>query len=849
IQKYNIEIGQRPKSIIPKTRNIEILVGTLINEYLEYSPHPSPVSSTGQALPHKGGGIKGGDDFYIILDDYHHLQQNKEIDNGLDYLLHHLPANLHLIIASRSLPSLNLAYYFAKQDLFKLTREQLQFTSKDIQLLLKEIYGLNLPAEEISRIEKHSEGWITAIQLILQKILATGAEKIKETLNGYLISGEEIFNYFAREVFENQPKKIQEFLMKTSIFEYMNGEICKEIFKGEKVNTILKYLVTEHVFTTKRSFDSYKYHPLFKQFLFKQCREVIDKKQIFTIHQKAADYFLKIGEYNLAIKHYSAINQDIKTAQIIEKIAERFFEKGNIEIINHWLSILPDKVVKTRPKLLIVRGDFLSKKTYWHKAKEAYLKAKRLSLKRREWKELCSALYGLGTINLYEGNYQRGLKLSELALKKAARFRSSKARARILNLLGIFYGYTGNYQKAIMCFKQGLRIAVKIEDRLSERMTTNNLGNIYDLTGDFMQALVMYQRAITIAQRFPTLGAAISYRNAAGILTEKGEYKKAEVFFKEAKKLAETFNDEIELINIKADQAELLSQIGRKDKAMKIRYEVLELAKEHGLNDLYFEVLIALAEDYRTMGNYYKSEGCFLEISTLASEREQDIAYANYLLSNGLLVRDMGKLRTSIRALNQALKIYLKFKTQYEVMQVYYYLADIHLKSGNIKKTRENLNRALNFARDKNYDYFVINQPESPRLLSFAIENKIDPLNYAQNLFAHIKEPSIETSHLTTEAGKADLVALLFGKLELYYQHRVIERKHWRTKSLQNIFAYLLINPGKKFRKDELIDLFWPKLSPLSASMNLRSAFYHIRETMSGDVRKPERLFIIYEKG
>jgi len=182
IQQHYPDFGKRTKSVLPQTRNIEIIVGTFINEFVE---HGTKVPTPEKQLR---------EDFYIILDDYHHLQQNREIGNALDYLLRHIPYNLHLIISSRSTPPLNLAYYLAKQELFEIKKEHLQFNLREIQALLKEIYNLKIPDAEIERIEKHSEGWITAIQLILQKISAIGEDKTKETFNGYIASGEEIFN-------------------------------------------------------------------------------------------------------------------------------------------------------------------------------------------------------------------------------------------------------------------------------------------------------------------------------------------------------------------------------------------------------------------------------------------------------------------------------------------------------------------------------------------------------------------------------------------------------------------------------------------------------------------------------
>jgi len=135
IGKCSPRFGKRVKSIISQTRDIDIVVGTFINEFVE--------------------NIK--DNFYIILDDYHHLQKNKEITRSLDYLLRHLPINLHLIIASRATPPFNLSYYSAKQDLLLVEKDHLQFDIQEIQALLKNVYGLRISQEDINRIKNLSD--------------------------------------------------------------------------------------------------------------------------------------------------------------------------------------------------------------------------------------------------------------------------------------------------------------------------------------------------------------------------------------------------------------------------------------------------------------------------------------------------------------------------------------------------------------------------------------------------------------------------------------------------------------------------------------------------------------------
>jgi LuxR family transcriptional regulator, maltose regulon positive regulatory protein len=84
----------------------------------------------------------------LVLDDYH-LVQTPSIHDALTYLIDHLPANLHLVIASRLDPPLPLA---------KLRAADLRFTLPEATTFLTEAMGLPLSTEESAALEARTEG-------------------------------------------------------------------------------------------------------------------------------------------------------------------------------------------------------------------------------------------------------------------------------------------------------------------------------------------------------------------------------------------------------------------------------------------------------------------------------------------------------------------------------------------------------------------------------------------------------------------------------------------------------------------------------------------------------------------
>jgi LuxR family maltose regulon positive regulatory protein len=100
----------------------------------------------------------------LVLDDYH-LIEEQAIHEGVVFLLEHLPAQLHLVIASRIDPPFPLARLRARGQMTELREADLRLTSAEATDFLRQVMGLVLTAEDIALLEARTEGWIAGLQL------------------------------------------------------------------------------------------------------------------------------------------------------------------------------------------------------------------------------------------------------------------------------------------------------------------------------------------------------------------------------------------------------------------------------------------------------------------------------------------------------------------------------------------------------------------------------------------------------------------------------------------------------------------------------------------------------------
>jgi ATP/maltotriose-dependent transcriptional regulator MalT len=83
------------------------------------------------------------------------------------------------------------------------------------------------------------------------------------------LSRDEIFDYFANEIFSKTEGPLQHFLLKTAFLPAMTAKMAEELTDQPSAGKILSSLSRNHFFIEKhlQTEFMYQYHPLFRDFL------------------------------------------------------------------------------------------------------------------------------------------------------------------------------------------------------------------------------------------------------------------------------------------------------------------------------------------------------------------------------------------------------------------------------------------------------------------------------------------------------------------------------------------------------------------------------------------------------
>ena len=209
-------------------------------------------------------------DFLLILDDFHFINNQVVLDD-LSYFITYLPANLHLILISRTAPQLKLAKLGLKENLLRIRTKDLRFSSEEIYQYYQ-ARGYPLPKEEIQKIEGYTEGWAAALVAVTLSFKDENYEHrvISILKNSHL----HIETYLAEDVFHIWTREQQDFMVKTSVVDRLCGPLCEAItdYDGSR---LLKELYDENSFLVALDDDGtwFRYHHLFYGFSTEKTRK------------------------------------------------------------------------------------------------------------------------------------------------------------------------------------------------------------------------------------------------------------------------------------------------------------------------------------------------------------------------------------------------------------------------------------------------------------------------------------------------------------------------------------------------------------------------------------------------
>jgi len=254
--------------------------------------------------------------------------------DGLEALADELPAGSTLALAARSEPALPLPRMRAEGRVLELGADDLAFTRREAQSLLRHA-GVLLPGPEAAELERRTEGWPAGLALAALSLRSGG--------DPWTFAGDDryVADYLRAEVLDRLTPSVRAFAMRISVLERLTPAMCDAVLGRRDSARRLEALERASVFLVPldRSRRAYRYRRLARGFL----RAELERREpelVRELNRRAAAWCEANGAPESAIDHTAAAGDLDEVARLASRVALPAYQEGRVVAVERWLRLV-----------------------------------------------------------------------------------------------------------------------------------------------------------------------------------------------------------------------------------------------------------------------------------------------------------------------------------------------------------------------------------------------------------------------------------------------------------------------------------------------------------------------------
>ena len=777
-------------------------------------------------------------DFLLIIEDYHLLDDVPVISVLLNRFLELVVENCHIILSSRTLPSLDdVTLMVAREQVAGLSHAELAFIPREVQALYAQNYHQHLSDETAQEFVDQTSGWITGM------VLANLPDLPR-------ISGIDTFVYLGRQVLDQQPAHVREFLMRTSLPEEFSADFC-EITLGplytERQNwyELLSLILEKNLFVLPLGSDGrwLRYHHLFREFLQTRLREE-RPHEVNPILERMVKAYEKVGEWERAYFTCKQLNDLEALAGVVERAGTSMLQNALVTL-EGWINSLPPAIVRTRPGLISLRGPILAVKGNLPESNDVLDKAVTIFRKNRDMAGLTLALIRRANTLRVLGNYTASIQDIEEALHLAeadTAFQSLYAEG--LRLKGLNLYRLGDSRQAVESLEHSLSLYSALNETGSIPAVLMETGMVHLAVGDIDSARISYQEALKLREVEKNFFfQADALNNLAVLYHQLGEYELASETFEEGLMCARKSRNQRAESLILAGLGDLYGEIDEFDAAHQAYQQAETIASEYEGSFVSNYLIIArgiltlLKADLKSAGHILNTYRRRIKVSQSAYER------GLWALFEGRFYLLKEETRKAIRFLQESKNFFTQDGRDLEIQWSMIWLSVAYDQVGQRKLARAEVKELLPAGSSADHALIVAFRPAAEWLVDLQNDVEVGPqvktlLERSQRLT--LKLPSIRRTvrqhSQLVQMPSASIIIRGFGRGEVSVNGRVIAMSDWRTKSVRDLFFYFLFRQ-EALTKEQIAEVLWPEVTdPQTIKKRFKDGIYWLRRALGKNV-------------
>jgi len=776
------------------------------------------------------------EDFLLIIDDYHLLDDVAVISDLVNRFLELVMENCHVVLSSRTLPSLpDVTLMVAREQVAGLSHVELAFQASEVQALYAQNFHQRLSDEIAQDYVSQTGGWITG--MVLSNL--PGMPKV---------SGVDTFAYLGQQVLDRQPKHIREFLLRSSLPEEFNADFCSLILgplHSEPPNwyDLMSFILDKNLFVLPLDSDGrwLRYHPLFREFLQSRFKEE-RPYEVRPILENMVKAYEKYGEWEKAYFTCKQLDDPEALADVVEKAGVPMLQNSLVTLEN-WINSLPPSIVQSRPGLISLRGPILAVKGDLQGSSELLDKAVSICRKNQNISGLIPALIRRANTLRVLGNYAASLDNINEALQLAVTDTSLQYYyAEGLRLKGLILYRIGESRQAVESLEHSLSLYSAMSENARIPIVLMETGMIYFAVGDITSAQTSFQKALALKQKESDLFTqADIFNNLAVLYHQIGEYELASETFEAGLVCARKSRNRHAESLILSGLGDLYSEVEEFDSALQAYHQAETVASDiAGFIKNY--LIVARGNLQLEQGNLGEVDRILKTYRKLFKNSQSAYERGLWLLLEGRYLLLKNEPKKAIQLFKECQELFQQDGRDLERQWSVIWLASAYCEMGEnmfaSKVLREILTDSVSFdhalliAIQRSARWLREIQDDS--LVGRRLGSLLERAERTRNKLPLIRR-NLRRHANVIQAPTAVITICAFGNPEISVSGKIIQMSDWRTQSVRDLFLFFL-NRQEAVTKEQVGVALWPE-TPNAQMLKARfkNEIYRLRRAVGRD--------------
>lgn len=797
-------------------------------------------------------------DLTLVLDDVQLLSPGSNSSRFLGALVHHAPATLHFVLASRASPPFPMARLRMDHQVLELTRDQLAFTADEVVDLLR---SKGLPAEQADGLVEWTGGWPAALAY---------AVEMRAGIDGRLLRTDDrassgLFEYLAEVTIGSEPPEQFNALRLAAELPWFTASLLEKLRIELDTSRPTIYLVP-----ASDSLGAVSISPILRDFL--RLHHPLSPDERAGLLGLAADWYRSNGAASEALACLREAGDSSEIVAFLRVEGDALLAAG----LARQVAVAIDDLSGGHDDLGLLQAEAMQYLGDWEGAARRYTE-----LATVEGKMPAGLAWRLGFLHHMRGDLVRAM---DTYLRGRVDGSDPDNEASLLGWTASACWLRGERDRARALADQALDLARSVDSPRALATAHTVLAMVAALDGDRAANDVHYLRALEHAERARDVLQSIRIRsNRASHFLEEGNLDTATAELDIALRLAEMTGFELWRAMSLSNRGQVLHLRGRLDEAMADLSQSRQIFRRLG-SSLESYPLARQGDVYATRGDSALATLAYEGAIRLAegSSDQQALVPALAGLAKLLAAEDVDRAEEMAGRASQV-------ATVLGHVQALLAQGTVALAKGERESAGIIAERAADLARSRR------DLPGLAEALTLWAETSTDAdrrstlLQQARSVWSEVGAPigeaevdlrvaaekddaagaalarrsadrlrklgargmAVEAAHLAETISRAELKPVIirtFGGFTILVGDRQIASSAWQSRVAREILGMLITARGRSLHREVLIDRLWPDEELAKASNRLSVALSTIRSVLDPDRAHPGEFYLAADR-